>query len=82
MTLISLVVDRRAFMVSSLIYVIYALSTLFKDYGGVGYNFALTGFFMGASLLCLSAWWHPARARIVIFLPDWIKQYIPDAKSN
>ena len=82
MTLISLVVDRRAFMVSSLIYVIYALSTLFKDYGGVGYNFALTGFFMGASLLCLSAWWHPVRARIVIFLPEGIKQYIPDAKSN
>ena len=82
MTLISLVVDRRAFMVSSLIYVIYALSTLFKDYGGVGYNFALTGFFMGASLLCLSAWWHPARARIVIFLPEGIRQYIPDAKSN
>lgn len=81
MTTISIVVDRRAFMVSSLVYVIYALSSLIQNYGGVGYSFALTGVFMGAALLLLSAWWHPVRARLVSPFPDLIKKYVPKVKT-
>jgi len=77
MTLISLIIDRRAFMVSSLIYVVYALSAVIKTYGNVGYSFALTGIFMGAMLLLLSAFWHVTRGRIIALLPMTIRHYIP-----
>ena len=77
MTLVSVVIDRRAFMVSSLVYVLYALSELLKVYGVVGYNFALTGVFIGVSLLLLSAFWHTVRAKLLEMLPRVIKQYVP-----
>jgi len=80
MTSISLAVDRRAFMVSSLVYVLYALSSLIKTYGGVGYSFALTGVIMGGALLFLSAYWHPVRAHLVSKLPPLLKRYIPTVK--
>ncbi|TYK65048.1 hypothetical protein [Colwellia echini] len=78
MTVISLVIDRRAFMVSSLVYVIYALTSLVNTYGGIGYGFALTGVLMGALLLLLSAFWQTARKRLVLKLPVKISNYVPD----
>jgi hypothetical protein len=80
MTSISIVIDRRAFMVSSLAYVLYALSILIKTYGGVGYSFALTGVFMGGALLLLSAYWHRVRVNLVNQLPAQIKAYIPEVR--
>jgi hypothetical protein len=77
MTLISIAIDRRAFMVSSLVYVLYAITSLIKAYGDVGYSFALTGVFMGGMLLLLSAFWHRARASLVKYLPTPVKLYIP-----
>lgn len=77
MTLISLVVDRRAFMVSSLVYVIYAIYDVLKVYGDVSYGFALTGFIIGAALLLLSALWLKARSGVVTVLPEKVKDYIP-----
>ena len=76
MSLVSIAVDRRIFMVSSLVYVLYALSSLIKTYGGVGYSFALTGVFVGGALLLLSAYWHRARAILVTRLPFFAK-YLP-----
>ena len=81
MTSISIAIDRRAFMVSSLVYVIYALSSLIQTYGGVGYSFALTGVFIGGGLLLLSAYWHRVRAQLVKALPDFVKTYIPAIKN-
>jgi len=77
MTMISLVIDRRAFMVSSLIYVLYALSTLLKTYGFVGYNVALTGVFIGLALLLLSGFWHKVRVQVVELLPKTIQARVP-----
>ncbi len=78
MTLISIVVDRRAFMVSSLIYVLYAITSLIKTYGDVGYGFSLTGVFMGGMLLLLAAFWQRARASLVKKLPGTVKTCIPE----
>ena len=80
MTTISIVIDRRAFMVSSLIYVLYALASLFEKFGGVGYGFALTGVIIGAGLLLLSAYWHRVRGLLVSELPGRIKIYIPEIR--
>ena len=80
MTSISITIDQRAFMVSSLMYVLYALSSLIKTYGGVGYSFALTGVFMGGALLLLFAYWHHVRGNLVGKLPNQVKRYIPKAK--
>ncbi len=77
LTMISLAVDRRAIMVSSLGYVLYAFYTLFQTFGFVSYSFALTGILFGASLLLLSAFWHPSRAKVLRFVPSNIKAYLP-----
>lgn len=76
-TVTSLVIDRRAFMVSSLIYVLYALTELFENYGFISYSFAITGIFIGATLLLLSGFWHSSRAGLVKLLPLSIQQRIP-----
>lgn len=77
MTSISLAVDRRAFMVSSLAYVIYAISIIIETLGGVGYSLALTGVFIGSALLLLSAFWHTMRASLVGKLPITWQQKLP-----
>lgn len=82
MTAVSVVIDRRALMVSSLVYVIVAFTGLIEAFGGVGYSFAITGVFMGGLLLILSAFWHQARRRLVVKLPDWAKNNIPKIKVS
>ena len=82
MTFVSIVIDRRAFMLSSLVYVIYALSSLIKLYGGVGYSFAITGVFMGGAILLLSAYWHRVRIFVINQLPNSVKSHVPKAKVN
>ncbi len=77
MTLISIIIDRRALMVSSLMYVLYATANILEAYGFVDYSFATTGIFIGSALLLLSAFWHAARVKLVNKLPKSVKQYIP-----
>ena len=72
--LVSLAVDRRALMVSALAYVLFAFSALLKQFGFVSLGFAITAFAIGAALLLLSAFWHPARAFVLGFLPPSLQQ--------
>lgn len=81
LTLVSICLDRRVFMVSALMYVIYALSGLVDRYGMVGSSFAMTGIFMGAMLLLLSAYWHRVRGSLVQYLPESIQNYVPKSKA-
>jgi hypothetical protein len=82
MTFISVAIDRRAFMVSSLMYVIYAISALLKAYGAVGNSFSVTGVFIGAALLLLSAFWHSTRAHVVAMLPHSVQKYLPKVRAT
>ena len=77
MTVISLVVDRRAFMVSSLAYVIYAISDVLEAYGDLSYGLALTGVLIGSALLLLSAFWQKARVALVAKLPEKVQGFVP-----
>ena len=82
MSSISIVIDRRAFMVSSLVYVIYAISSIIENFGGVGDSFAITGVFMGAALLLLSAYWQPLRRRLVSKLPLVVQDHVPSVSPQ
>jgi len=73
----ALAIDRRALLVSALAYVLYALSELFKQFGAVELNIALTALVIGSALLLLSAFWHQARGAIVRPLPETLKNRLP-----
>jgi hypothetical protein len=77
MAMIALAIDRRALMVSSLIYVLWALNGLFDRFGAVETNVALASLVIGSALLLLSAFWHNARTLIVRGLPEGISQKLP-----
>lgn len=73
----ALAIDRRALLVSALAYVLYALSSLFDQYGSVQLSFALTALVIGSALLLLSAFWHTARLGVVRTLPAAIQSKLP-----
>jgi MFS family permease len=75
--LTALAIDRRALLVSALAYVLFALNELFRQFGAVQLNVALTALVIGSALLLLSAFWHQARAMIVRPLPDGLKAKLP-----
>jgi len=74
---ISLLIDRRALMVSSLLYVLYALNSLFTKYGLESYGLAIGGVIIGVGLLLLTAFWTKARAKIVTIMPHTIQLKVP-----
>lgn len=63
--LVALAVDRRALLVSSLAYVLYALYALFERAGAVELSAAFTALVIGSALLLLSAFWQRARWAVV-----------------
>lgn len=75
--LTALAVDRRALLVSALAYVLWALADLFKRFGAVELNIALTALVLGSALLLLSAFWHQARSAIVKPLPESLREKLP-----
>lgn len=75
--LTALAVDRRALLVSALAYVLFALNELFRQFGAVELNVALTALVIGSALLMLSAFWHQARAAIVKPLPESLREKLP-----
>jgi hypothetical protein len=76
--LTALAIDRRALLVSALAYVLFALTELFKQFGAVELNVALTALIIGSALLLLSAYWHQARRLIVIRLPLTLQARLPE----
>lgn len=77
MALIALAIDRRALMVSSLAYVLWALNGLFERFGAVETNVAFAALVIGSALLLLSAFWHSARGLVVKPLPEAITNRLP-----
>jgi hypothetical protein len=62
---VALAIDRRALLVSSLAYVVYALSMLFRQAGAIELSLAFTALIIGSALLTLSAFWQPIRRSVV-----------------
>jgi len=74
----ALAIDRRALLVSALAYVLFALQALFREFGAVELNVALTALVIGSSLLLLSAFWHQARVMVVRPLPEALRSKLPN----
>jgi hypothetical protein len=77
MGVVALAVDRRALLVSALAYVLVALTWLFREFGMVELNVALTGLVIGSALLALSAFWTPIRTKLVHQLPGGVQARLP-----
>jgi hypothetical protein len=75
--LTALAVDRRALLVSALAYVLFALISLFREFGAVELNIALAAFVIGSGLLLLSAFWHNVRKAVVQPLPAGVQARLP-----
>src|SRR3954471_22835826 len=75
--LTALAVDRRALLVSALVYVLWALSRLFEQAGADQLNMARTALVIGSALLLLSAFWHSARRAVVRPLPPALQARLP-----
>jgi hypothetical protein len=75
--LTALAIDRRALLVSALGYVLFALNELFRQFGAIELNVALTTLIIGSSLLLLSAFWHQAREAVVKPLPEGLRAKLP-----
>ncbi|HVR92068.1 MAG TPA: hypothetical protein VHG29_13385 [Novosphingobium sp.] len=77
MGLVALAIDRRALLVSALAYVLAAMTWLFREFGMVELNVAITGLVIGSALLCLSAFWSPIRRAVVGQLPGNVRERLP-----
>ncbi|WP_293884188.1 hypothetical protein [Sphingomonas sp.] len=77
LAVVALIVDRRAILVSALVYVLAAAIYLVSKIGSSGLSFALAIIIIGSSLLMLSAFWQTMRKQILPLLPDSLGNRMP-----
>ncbi|WP_232491922.1 hypothetical protein [Novosphingobium kaempferiae] len=77
--LVALVVDRRALLVSALIYVLAALNGLLRSVGSIEMNLAISTLFVGVALLALSVFWSPLRRVLLCVVPEGWRARLPAA---
>jgi hypothetical protein len=70
LSLISITIDRRVLMLSSLIYMIIAMSKMLD-------SFAIAGIIISSSLLISSIFWNSIRRVLLKILPAGIKNFVP-----
>jgi hypothetical protein len=80
LAVISIAIDRRALMVSALVYVLFSFSTLLKTFGIVSLGFSITGLAIGSALLVLSAFWHTSRSHLLGLTPKSLIRWLPPLK--
>ncbi|MEL7707825.1 hypothetical protein AAG593_02975 [Citromicrobium bathyomarinum] len=78
--IVALIVDRRALLVSALIYVLFALAFLFDRFGAVELTVALTALVIGSALLTLSAFWAPIRRGVLGIIPEDWREALPSSE--
>jgi hypothetical protein len=77
LSIVSLIIDRRIFMISALLYVLYAFGKLFDSYGLIDHAFALAGSILGLYLLLLSLFWQPIRLWLLGHLSHKLRKKLP-----
>jgi hypothetical protein len=79
--LIALIIDRRAFLVSSLAYLGGALVYAFTQLGGEQNAIWITLLLMGASVILLGVGWHRARRAVMQFVPLSLARHLPVVRA-
>jgi len=80
LSVLSLIIDRRALMVSALSYVVYVFTALLTSFGVVYLGTAIIGAVIGFGLLLLSVYWHPLRAKLIQIAPARLEQMVAPAR--
>jgi hypothetical protein len=81
LSIVALVVDRRALLVSSLLYLGYALSTLLTKANWGSETFAIAVLGVGAIVLIMSIAWTPLRKILLEALPSTIRKFVPPIQT-
>ena len=79
--IVALAIDRRALLVSALLYLVTAVYVLFRDFDDDRLRFAAAALIVGAALLVLSAFWRNARTIVVHRLPAALRARLPAASA-
>ncbi|MFQ3307458.1 MAG: hypothetical protein ACI8ZF_000709 [Candidatus Midichloriaceae bacterium] len=79
-SIISLIIDRRPFMLSSLFYLLYAIDDLLKRFGIIELRFAIAAFSISTSLLILAVFWKCFRAFLVKLIPIFLQNKVPSIR--
>jgi len=82
LSLVALTVDRRALLVSSLLYLGYASSKLLSWSGVASENAGLSILIVGGTVLVLSVAWQPLRRLVLQILPVAIRDLVPPAAKS
>ena len=82
MGVVALIVDRRALLVSGLLYLVLAVGGLIGEVVATGMDFEVSSFFIGAVLLLLSVFWKAARASLLAKLPAAWQAGLPAASGR
>ena len=77
LSLVALVTDRRAILVSGLVYAGIAVGSLMREIGVTSVSWPLTVLLLGAFVLLLSAGWQPLRRLAVRLLPVGMRRRLP-----
>lgn len=77
LTVVALVIDRRAILVSGLAYAGYTLRDLIQHFGGQSSSLVLSLMALGAFVLLLSAGWRPLRHGLLRLLPEALSRRLP-----
>ncbi len=75
--LVALIIDRRALLASSLIYLGYAAYTLMSGTTWASTSYAETSLVVGGIVLMLSVAWRPLRRIVVATMPNAIRMRVP-----
>lgn len=75
---LSLIIDRRALMVSALGYVLYTFGVMLKELGAIDFSFAFAGLIISAGLLTISVFWHQVRKFALKGTPQAFKRFVPE----
>jgi hypothetical protein len=74
---IAVLIDRRALLVSGLVYAGFALLAIIRQAGLTDMQAPITALALGAFVLAISAFWRPLRSAFVRQLPSWLAERVP-----
>ncbi|MGL5445675.1 MAG: hypothetical protein ACRDBL_00020 [Rhabdaerophilum sp.] len=77
LALIALLIDRRAILVSALVYAGIAFGTLFQKTALTNATVPASLLVLGAFIIGLSVGWQPLRRATLAFLPDLLRRKLP-----